>query len=76
MQVWGKLRANDWGVKPDEASALVWGAGCGLVDIYSFVFEPYRGTCESTKWNFWENYVWSFNTIKISAKFLLKKDIW
>ena len=26
-----KLRANDWSVKPDGASALVWGTGCDLV---------------------------------------------
>ena len=38
-----KLRANDWGVKPDGASALVWGTDetpsppkCGLVHIYCF----------------------------------------
>ena len=44
-----QLRAHDWGVKPDGASALVWGAGCGLVHIYCFIFEPYRSTCGSTK---------------------------
>ena len=50
-----KLRANDWGVKPDGTSALVWGTGGGLVHIYCFIFEPYRGTCGSTKSHFGEN---------------------
>ena len=40
-----KLRANDWGIKPDWAPAWVWGTGCGWVHIYCFIFELYRGTC-------------------------------
>ena len=34
-----KLRANDWGVKPDGESALVRGRGYGFVHIYC-IFEP------------------------------------
>ena len=61
MQVWGnhlknkQTQSKRLGVKPDGASALVWGAGCCLVHIYCFIFEPYRGTCGSTKSHFWEN---------------------
>ena len=50
MQVWGKLlknnqtQSNDWDVKPDGASAWVSGTDCGSVNVYCFIFEPYKGT--------------------------------
>ena len=40
-----KFRTNYWGIKPDWALAWVWGTVCGWVNIYCFIFEPYRGIC-------------------------------
>ena len=77
MQVWGiiwkiiKLGANDWGVKPDGASAIVWGTGCGLIHIYCIIFEPYLGIHKIT----FLRKLGRVITIKKSAECMQKKGI-
>ena len=66
-----KLRENDWGVKPDGASALVWDTGCGLVHIFCLIFEPYLCIHKIIL----VRKLGRSNTIKESAKFIQKKDI-